>query len=81
MAVAPETVHRSGVSERNDTTRFSRASASVEASNLTGAAQTYNINAIDPTHLGINIEAGSNTVVAARRAMKTLVAVPVTPAQ
>jgi hypothetical protein len=34
VAVVPETVHRSGVSERNDTTRFSFAS--VEASNLTG---------------------------------------------
>ena len=35
VTVAPETEHTAGVSERNDTTRFSRASASVEASNLT----------------------------------------------
>jgi hypothetical protein len=36
VTVSPETVHRPGVSERNDTTRFSLASASVAADNLTG---------------------------------------------
>src|SRR5258705_1650181 len=36
VTVESETVHTMGDSERNDTTRFSLASASVEADNLTG---------------------------------------------